>query len=180
MPRDVSRAFRESPLPHRTTMLAMRETILASYPQAVETMSYAMPAYRIGTMFVAGLRAARSHVGYYPFSGTTLSTCESLLAGFSRTKSALHVPVDSPLPEKIIVALVTARLAEGTRPAEPSLADLGLAAPARRALAAAGIAGIGDLTRWREADLAALHGMGPNALGKLRAALASRGLRFAR
>lgn len=52
-------------------------------------------------------------------------------------------------------------------------------APAARALANAGIQTLNDLTRWREADLLALHGMGPKAAGILRAALEAAGLSFA-
>ena len=54
-----------------------------------------------------------------------------------------------------------------------------LAAPARRALAAANILSLDDLTRWRAGDLAQLHGMGPSALATLRTALAAQGLAFA-
>lgn len=54
-----------------------------------------------------------------------------------------------------------------------------LAAPARRALANAGIAGFADLAHVSEAELCALHGMGPNALDKLKAEMAARGVRFA-
>jgi hypothetical protein len=55
----------------------------------------------------------------------------------------------------------------------------GLAAPARRALANAGVARLEDLTRMRESDVARLHGMGPNALAKLKDKLGERGLGFA-
>ena len=54
-----------------------------------------------------------------------------------------------------------------------------LAAPARRALAAAGYSRLEQLTRVREADLKKLHGIGPNALDRLRHALAASGLSFA-
>jgi len=56
----------------------------------------------------------------------------------------------------------------------------GLAAPAKRALANAGINSLADLAKRRRADVAALHGMGPNALVKLEAKLAAVGLAFAR
>jgi hypothetical protein len=56
----------------------------------------------------------------------------------------------------------------------------GLARPAQRALAAAGYNRLEQLTKVTEADLAALHGMGPKAIGQLREALAARGLTFAR
>lgn len=52
----------------------------------------------------------------------------------------------------------------------------GLAAPARRALASAGYRILGDVDGASEAALARLHGMGPNALSKLRALLAANGL----
>ena len=54
----------------------------------------------------------------------------------------------------------------------------GMSGPALRALAAAGVRSVQDLTRWREADLAQLHGMGPKALARLRDALAARGIAF--
>ncbi|WP_225732408.1 MULTISPECIES: DNA-binding protein [unclassified Nocardia] len=54
-----------------------------------------------------------------------------------------------------------------------------LSRPARRALDAAGIRCLADLTTWTERDLAALHGIGPTAVDALRAALAERGLNFA-
>jgi predicted flap endonuclease-1-like 5' DNA nuclease len=46
-----------------------------------------------------------------------------------------------------------------------------LAAPAQRALSAAGITCLEDLAEWQEADIANLHGIGPNALKVLKEAL---------
>ena len=54
-----------------------------------------------------------------------------------------------------------------------------MGAPAHRALAGAGYTRLEQLTEVREAEIAALHGMGPKALGELRRALAARGLSFA-
>lgn len=53
-----------------------------------------------------------------------------------------------------------------------------ISAPALRALAAAGIQDLVQLTRFSEAEIKQLHGMGPNALTKLRDALTARGLSF--
>jgi uncharacterized protein YdhG (YjbR/CyaY superfamily) len=61
---------------------------------------------------VAGLMAAKNHVGYYPFSGSILNLFEKELAKYSKTKSALHVPIDSPLPKTLIKKLLNARLRE--------------------------------------------------------------------
>lgn len=54
-----------------------------------------------------------------------------------------------------------------------------LANPARRALAAAGIQRLEQLTKFSEAQIKQWHGIGPNALAKLRQALAAKGMSFA-
>jgi hypothetical protein len=54
----------------------------------------------------------------------------------------------------------------------------GIGAPARRALAAAGVVSLDQLSGVREAEVAALHGVGPQAMRVLGAALAERGLAF--
>jgi DNA-directed RNA polymerase alpha subunit len=53
-----------------------------------------------------------------------------------------------------------------------------LGSPAQRALAAAGITQLEQLTEMSEKELAQLHGIGPNALKTLRLALREMGLSF--
>jgi hypothetical protein len=53
-----------------------------------------------------------------------------------------------------------------------------MSGPALRALDRAGVRSMADLTRWRVAELAALHGMGPKAFAALGEALAASGQRF--
>lgn len=55
----------------------------------------------------------------------------------------------------------------------------GLAAPARRALAAAGCLRLEQLAMLSEDEVRQLHGIGPRALDQLRRALSARGLSFA-
>ncbi len=54
-----------------------------------------------------------------------------------------------------------------------------LGAPAERALTEAGIQTLEQLTQFSETEIKNLHGVGPNALGKLRQALAEKNLSFA-
>lgn len=66
-------------------------------------------------------------------------------------------------------------------PARPEpMRDLprGIGAPALRALAAAGFSRLDQLATVTEADLLKLHGMGPKAIGILRAQLAAEGRSF--
>lgn len=53
-----------------------------------------------------------------------------------------------------------------------------LAAPARRALASANIASLAALSKHSEAEVLALHGMGPNAMKTLGAEMKKAGLTF--
>jgi hypothetical protein len=53
-----------------------------------------------------------------------------------------------------------------------------LAAPARRALVSAGFTTTSKLSKQTEAAVRELHGMGPNAIATLRAALRKEGLSF--
>ena len=53
-----------------------------------------------------------------------------------------------------------------------------ISAPAQRALASARITNLKQLSKFTEVEVAQLHGMGPNALGKLREALKVNGLSF--
>lgn len=56
----------------------------------------------------------------------------------------------------------------------------GISGPALRAMAHAGVDSLDALTAWTSADLAALHGMGPKAMGILREALQQEGKDFRR
>jgi predicted flap endonuclease-1-like 5' DNA nuclease len=53
-----------------------------------------------------------------------------------------------------------------------------IGAPATRALASVGITSLAQLAGYPRRDLAALHGMGPKALGILEAHLTEAGLRL--
>ena len=56
----------------------------------------------------------------------------------------------------------------------------GLSKPALRALHGAGYTSLWQLTKATEAQLLALHGLGPNGMAKIRAALDEAGLTFAK
>lgn len=51
----------------------------------------------------------------------------------------------------------------------------GVAAPALRALASVGVTRLDQVTRFSESQLLALHGMGPRAIGIIKATLRAQG-----
>ena len=99
----------------RAALERLRRTILAVVPDAVECISYGMPAFRVGGRVIAGFQARSAGCSYYPFSGSTLDALGDALDGFDRTRSALHFDADRPLPVALVRRLIRARLAEPPR-----------------------------------------------------------------
>ena len=103
--------------PKRSTLQALRRTILEIVPEAEQVISYRVPAFRVGGQTVAGFVAFKNHLSYLPFSGSVLGKLADELDGYTMTKSALHFPVDRPLPKRLVQKLIRSRLAEIDRPA---------------------------------------------------------------
>ncbi len=98
--------------PKRSTLEALRRTILEIVPDAEQVISYRVPAFRVEGKVVAGFAAFKNHLSYLPFSGSVLPQLEGALRDYEKTKSALHFPVDRPLDRALVEKLVAARLAE--------------------------------------------------------------------
>ncbi len=52
-------------------------------PDAVECISYAMPAFRLDGKVVAGFAAFKNHLAYLPHSGTVFPQLAEALEGYS-------------------------------------------------------------------------------------------------
>lgn len=98
--------------PGRSTLEALRLSILAVVPDAEQCMSYAMPAFRVDGKVVAGFAAFKRHLAYLPHSSNVFPAIADRLEGYEYTKGSLHFPLDAPLPDPLVRALVEARLAE--------------------------------------------------------------------
>jgi uncharacterized protein YdhG (YjbR/CyaY superfamily) len=101
--------------PKRSTLRALRKTILEILPQAEEVISYRVPAFRVDGKTVAGFAAFKDHLSYLPFSGSVLEQLGDELEGYAMTKSSLHFPVDRPLSKALVRQLIRARLADVAR-----------------------------------------------------------------
>jgi len=98
--------------PKRSTLEALRRTILEIVPDAEQVISYRVPAFRVSGKTIAGFAAFKEHLSYLPFSGSVLGQLADRLKGYTMTKSSLHFPVDRPLPTSLVSDLIAVRLAE--------------------------------------------------------------------
>ena len=97
--------------PKRSTLEALRRSILAVVPDAEECISYGMPAFRVDGKIVAGFAAFKHHLAYLPHSGEVLPSLGDRLHGYECTTGSLHFPTDEPLPDDLVHSLVDAKLA---------------------------------------------------------------------
>ena len=98
--------------PKRSTLGTLRRTIHKIVPEAEEVISYRVPAFRVGGKTIAGFAAFKNHLSYLPFSGSILDQLTNELDGYTTTKSAVHFPIDRPLPKALVRKLIQMRLAE--------------------------------------------------------------------
>lgn len=112
---EVDEYLRSVDEPKRSTLQALREMVLDIVPEAEQGISYRVPAFRVRGKVVAGFAAFNDHLSYLPFSGSVLGQLAEELQGYTRTKSALHFPVDRPLPIALVQKLIAERLREIAR-----------------------------------------------------------------
>lgn len=98
------------PEPQRSTLTNLRSVLQELLPQAVEALSYGMPAFKVSGKTVAGYGATKSHCSYYPHSGTILASISGALEGYEWSPGALKFPVDQDLPRRLVELLVETRL----------------------------------------------------------------------
>lgn len=95
----------------RATLEKVRRAIRAAAPDAVEGMSYGMPAFIQGKP-VAGYSASAGHCSYFPMSGAITAQFEDELEKYEVSKGGFRFPIGKPPPATLIRKLVKARLAE--------------------------------------------------------------------
>lgn len=98
--------------PKRTNLEHLRSTILELLPDAEECISYSMPAFKIKGTVVAGFAAFKSHLSYFPHSGSVIPQLPGDTAGYSTTNATLRFAIDTPLPRELVEKLVAVRLAQ--------------------------------------------------------------------
>ena len=107
----VAGYFARTPAPARKLLREMRDTIRSVVPrEAVEVMSYRMPAFKRGRVLV-WYAAFADHVSLFP-GGSVLVRFENDLADFKTSKGTIQFPLDRSLPTALIKRIVRARVAE--------------------------------------------------------------------
>lgn len=88
----------------------VRETIQRAAPDATETISYGMPAFRLQKIVVY-FAAYAHHIGFYP-TASGIKAVEKELTKYKWSKGAIQFPIDKPIPTQLISKIVSFRVKE--------------------------------------------------------------------
>ena len=88
----------------------LREIIKKTALDAVESISYQMPAYKLNGALVY-FAACKNHIGFYPTATATTVFAEEIKS-FKSSKGAIQFPLNQPLPIELIEKIVKHRVNE--------------------------------------------------------------------
>jgi uncharacterized protein YdhG (YjbR/CyaY superfamily) len=100
------------PESRRGQLEALRRRLLELVPNASETISYGMPAVKVGDRFLLSYASWKRHASIYPLRDDVVARHADLLRGYVMTKGSLHFSETRPLPDAVLEDLVRTRLAE--------------------------------------------------------------------
>jgi len=110
-PKTVDEYLAGVPEPARTTLNKLRAAIRSAVPpEATETISYRIPAFRYKGVLV-WFAAFSDHCSLFP-TAAVIEAFKNELKGFSTSKGTIHFPTDKPLPTALVKRLVKARVAQ--------------------------------------------------------------------
>ena len=91
----------------------LRTAIKKAAPQAMELISYNIPAYRLNGMLVY-FAAYKNHIGFYPTS-SGVREFKAELSKYKVSKGAIQFPIDEALPLGLIAKIVRFRANENMK-----------------------------------------------------------------
>ncbi len=94
----------------------LRQLIQKLAPDAKEVISYAMPAFKLNSVFVY-FAGYKNHIGFYPTS-TGIKNFEKEFAKYKWSKGAIQFPIDEPLPIPLITKMVKYKIKEDKEKAD--------------------------------------------------------------
>lgn len=89
----------------------VRQTIRDSAPDAVETISYQMPTFKLRGKNLVHFAGYKNHIGFYP-TPSGIVAFEKELSKYSTGKGTIQFKLDQPIPFDLIKRIVVARVKE--------------------------------------------------------------------
>jgi uncharacterized protein YdhG (YjbR/CyaY superfamily) len=95
----------------RAKLAQLRKIVKASMPDAEECMGYGMPLYKSHGVRIA-FAAFAKHLSLFGVASVVKERRRELIEFGQTEKGTIHFPLDEPLPVKLIISLLKARIAK--------------------------------------------------------------------
>ena len=92
------------------TLRELRSAIKEAAPDAEETISYGMPAFKLNGILVY-FAAHKNHIGLYP-TASGIRAFKDKLSAYKQSKGTVQFPIDEPIPTDTVRELVRFRVKE--------------------------------------------------------------------
>jgi len=93
----------------RSVLQQVRETIQQAAPEAAETISYGMPAYKFQGKPLVYFAAFKNHLGFYATPAGHEAFAEEL-SRYKQGKGSVQFPLNQPMPLELITRMVKFRI----------------------------------------------------------------------
>jgi uncharacterized protein YdhG (YjbR/CyaY superfamily) len=90
----------------------LRQTIKVAAPEAEETISYQMPAFKLNGLLV-WFAAFKNHIGFYP-KVSAIEAFNEKLTGYKVSKGTIQFPLKEPIPYELVAEIVKFRVQENS------------------------------------------------------------------
>lgn len=98
----------------QTKLQVIRQTIKDNAPEAIESISYGMPAYKTNKKPLIYFGAYAKHIGFYA-TPTGHEKFKKQLSIYKQGKGSVQFPIDQPLPYDLIAEIVKFRVKQNNQ-----------------------------------------------------------------
>lgn len=102
-PKTIDEYIALFPIKTQEMLQQIRKSIQNAAPDAVETISYKMPAFKQNKVLVY-FAAYEKHIGFYP-TGDGIEAFKAEFSDFKWSKGAVQFPLNEPLPLDLITRI---------------------------------------------------------------------------
>lgn len=99
------------PMEIQKQLRVLQKLVKETAPQAVEGISYGMPAYKLNGKPLVYFAAQKKHFGFYA-TPSAHAVFETELAGYKKGKGSVQFPFDEKLPLGLIKKMVSYKVRE--------------------------------------------------------------------
>ena len=117
--KDINEYIAGFPESVRGILEALRATIKEAAPGAEETISYAIPAFKLKGRMLVYFAGFKNHIGLYPAPRGN-EAFKKELSGYKGGKGTVQFPLNEPIPFPLITKIVKFRAKENLEKAKAS------------------------------------------------------------